>query len=384
MLRPGANASSSSSTTSPLGTAQLIELGPSQSVSSGQVLLLSSENDTRLHEVSTLPGPVYVIQEATTTTPITKILNDVPEEASIEDKFKFLAHKYAESEGASQKLTQENYELQRKVALFTEEFHQMETDRNKLLAQKEKLENLCRELQKYANDIKDENISRVKTEEERRKEIADHLQSSISNIQDQLGTYQESNENLRKENSELAEKLHKFISQYEANEQHTAKILQAKDLEVKLAQAKLEQRSALAEQEKLQDTKKAALLEKRIAELEKEIANRLTEEIKLKEAIEGYQKQYETFSKSINKNHGVVEKARKDIDGLATRCVKAEKDSVYWFDKWNNLREEHAKAIEDEIKLRQELASKSKQVESLSNLCRTLKAMKVDEKPQPN
>ena len=61
-------------------------------------------------------------------------------------------------------------------------------------------------------------------------------------------TYQENNEKLRSENQELASKLSKFLEQYELKEQHNTKMLQTKQLEFQLAEAKLKQSQCILEE----------------------------------------------------------------------------------------------------------------------------------------
>ncbi|VEL21566.1 unnamed protein product [Protopolystoma xenopodis] len=95
------------------------------------------------------------------------------------------------------------------------------------MLQKDKLEALCRELQRQNNSIKEECLSRTRIEEERRKAVADKFQASISDIQEQLNAYQTRNTELRNEN-----------------------VLQTKELEAKLADAKRHKTECLLDQEK--------------------------------------------------------------------------------------------------------------------------------------
>lgn len=117
----------------------------------------------------------------------------------------------------------------------------------------------------------------AKAEDEKRKEVADHFQSSIADIQQQLTEYLAKNNDLRQENRSLADKLQSFIKDHEKREEHVQKvgrmwssfliflnpwswfplfifapqILKTRELEVRLAEAKLSQAKVQQEQEGL-------------------------------------------------------------------------------------------------------------------------------------
>ncbi|CAH8624722.1 unnamed protein product [Schistosoma rodhaini] len=104
------------------------------------------------------------------------------------------------------------------------EREQLQNERNRLILQKDILETLCRELQKQNKIIQEESLSRARIEDEKRREVSDHFQTSITSIQNQLCEYQSKNVELRKENQELADKLGEFIKQHEKREEHVDKL----------------------------------------------------------------------------------------------------------------------------------------------------------------
>ncbi|PKU27716.1 beta-taxilin [Limosa lapponica baueri] len=65
----------------------------------------------------------------------------------------------------------------------------------------------------------EETIQRAREEEEKRKEIANHFQGTLSEIQAQIEQQGERNMKLCQENTELAEKLKSIIDQYELREE---------------------------------------------------------------------------------------------------------------------------------------------------------------------
>ncbi|VDK39490.1 unnamed protein product [Dibothriocephalus latus] len=94
----------------------------------------------------------------------------------------------------------------------------------RVLQQKEKLESLCRELQKQNHQIKEESMQMAESEDKQRKAVADRFQASIVDIQKQLGEYLNKNKELREENQQLAERLQNFIKDHESREGHVQKV----------------------------------------------------------------------------------------------------------------------------------------------------------------
>lgn len=62
-------------------------------------------------------------------------------------------------------------------------------------------------------------LQRAREEEEKRKEITNHFQSTLNDIQAQIEQQSERNMKLCQENTELAEKLKSIIDQYEVREE---------------------------------------------------------------------------------------------------------------------------------------------------------------------
>uniref|UniRef100_A0A8C5S846 Uncharacterized protein n=1 Tax=Laticauda laticaudata TaxID=8630 RepID=A0A8C5S846_LATLA len=67
--------------------------------------------------------------------------------------------------------------------------------------------------------LQEETLQRAREEEEKRKEITNHFQSTLNDIQAQIEQQSERNMKLCQENTELAEKLKSIIDQYEVREE---------------------------------------------------------------------------------------------------------------------------------------------------------------------
>ena len=114
------------------------------------------------------------------------------------------------------------------------------SDLTKANSSKEKVEAVCRELQKENRRMKDEN---------------QRLQQSQENLawDVKFKTEQDANVDAKQDFLDEAEvgKMRTFVNQYQVRERHFNALMRSKDLEVQLLEARLEQQQKLAEQETL-------------------------------------------------------------------------------------------------------------------------------------
>ncbi|CAH8616018.1 unnamed protein product [Schistosoma rodhaini] len=160
--------------------------------------------------------------------------------------------------------------------------------------------------------LQEESLSRARIEDEKRREVSDHFQTSITSIQNQLCEYLSKNVELRKENQELAEKLGEFIKQHEKREEHVDKIV-------------------------------------------------------------FYKEKYQSFNKTMSDSRKMFDTAKEEMEKLGKRIQLSESEAVAWQGKWEvsqrsllDLAEQHKKELSESLNAK-------KQVEKLSGLCRALK-----------
>lgn len=68
------------------------------------------------------------------------------------------------------------------------------------------MEQVCREQQKIMKSIKSESLSKIRDEEEKRKETQQHFQTSINEIFTTLGKNNDENSKLKEANLEITKK----------------------------------------------------------------------------------------------------------------------------------------------------------------------------------
>lgn len=138
---------------------------------------------------------------------------------AIEEKYYLLAQKFFDQQEQLKKVQGTVKDAEKQASLAVKSKEQAQADYTKALLAKNQLESLCRELQRVNKEIKEENLQRIKEEEEKRKEITTRFQSAIDEINQQVNANTEKNQTLIQENSQLAEKLKSLVDQYELREQ---------------------------------------------------------------------------------------------------------------------------------------------------------------------
>ncbi|XP_060575992.1 alpha-taxilin-like isoform X8 [Ruditapes philippinarum] len=298
---------------------------------------------------------------------IEHILKALSSLQSTEEKLAALCKKYADLHEEHRVLQSSYKQNQRKLTVTTREKDQLQAEHTKAVMAKSKLESLCRELQKHNQTIRQESLQRAKEEDEKRKEISQKFQTTIGEIQTQMQENHERNKQLREENFELANKLKKFIEQYEAREKQVEKVIQHRELEQKLADAKLEQASAILMEEKGRSQKEKELLILQSTEYMKKM--------QLKEAeLNMYKERYEEFQSTIKKSEEMFSKFKVEMDKMTKRCKKMEKDGAQWKGKWENANRALLEMAEEKTKYDKERGLLMTKIGKLESLCRAMQA----------
>lgn len=254
------------------------------------------------------------------------------------------------------------------------EKEQLQQEFNKVMLTKSKLESLCRELQKQNKCIKDESFSKIKEEEERRKETQAKFQKSLNEIQSLMNDNNEKNLKLKQDNQEMTDKFKYILEQYELREQQIDKINKQMELVQQLSDAKV----AKIEMES-QMVREQILTEKNTVETEllvckKEVLELRQTEKYLREQVEIYSSKYNEFQDSLKKSHNIFTGYKTDMEKMSKKIMKLEKETAAWrskAEKANSI----AIDLASEKQIRDEhIAKVTKQIWQLQKLCRTLQA----------
>lgn len=300
-----------------------------------------------------------------------KSLNCLP---NVEDKFSALVKKYVELERTSRKLTSTFKHNEKKTDLVLREKENLQQEYNKVMLGKSKLESLCRELQKLNKTIKDDSLSKIREEEEKRKETQAKFQKALNEITIMMNENNDTNKKLRDDNAEMSKKFKYILEQYELREQQVEKMNKQLDLANQLADAKYAkvQVESSVEKEIMLREKHDLLVQ--LEQSKVHILELRSKEKLLKQQVNMYTEKYQDFQTSISKSNQVFVGYKTEIDKMAKNMTKMEKDTTSWrtkFEKSNSALLDLAseKQVRD-----QHIYKTARQMHQLQKLCRMLQA----------
>ncbi|XP_034525098.1 beta-taxilin isoform X4 [Ailuropoda melanoleuca] len=289
-----------------------------------------------------------------------------------EEKLDFLFKKYAELLDEHRTEQKKLKLLQKKQVQIQKEKDQLQSEHSRAILARSKLESLCRELQRHNKNLKEETLQRAREEEEKRKEITSHFQTTLTDIQGQIEQQSERNMKLCQENTELAEKLKSIIDQYELREEHLDKIFKHRELQQKLVDAKLEQAQEMMKEAEEQHKREKEYLLNQAAEWKLQAKVLKEQETVLQAQLTLYSGRFEEFQNTLTKSNEVFATFKQEMDKTTKKMKKLEKDTATWKARFENCNKALLDMIEEKALRAKEYECFVMKIGRLENLCRAL------------
>lgn len=289
-----------------------------------------------------------------------------------EEKLDFLFKKYAELLDEHRTEQKKLKLLQKNQVQIQKEKDQLQSEHSRAILARSKLESLCRELQRHNKTLKEETLQRAREEEEKRKEITSHFQTTLTDIQAQIEQQSERNMKLCQENTELAEKLKSIIDQYELREEHLDKIFKHRELQQKLVDAKLEQAQEMMKEAEEQHNREKEYLLNQAAEWKLQAKVLKEQETVLQAQLNLYAGRFEEFQSTLTKSNEVFATFKQEMDKTTKKMKKLEKDTATWKARFENCNKALLDMIEEKALRAKEYECFVMKIGRLENLCRAL------------
>ena len=250
------------------------------------------------------------------------------------ERISYLTNCLVEVSEENRNLSQQSKQNDKITFQLSKEKDQMQSEHNRLVLAKSRLESLCRELQRQNKFIKEESLIKIKEEEEKRREIANKFQSTLNEIMQLIGENQKRNTQLKEENADLAQKLKTLMGHYESWEKHTEKIIKQKDLETQLMKAKFSKTDMILNQEKQIFIKEKQQLIQMITDLQKRCTDMTHTETKLRTELGVYTNKYDEFQTVLSKSNDMFANFKRDMERMSKQIKKLEKETEAWKSRW--------------------------------------------------
>ncbi|CAL8392144.1 unnamed protein product [Gadus morhua 'NCC'] len=291
---------------------------------------------------------------------------------SKDEKLDTLIQKYAELADVRRSDERKVGVLQQKVTRMQRERDQLRSEHQRGVLARSQLEGLCRELQKHNKTLKEETLRRCREDEEKRKEVSSHFQSTLNDIQVQIEQYSGRNNKLCQENKNLAEKLESLMHQYEQREETLEKVNHHRELQHKLAEAKLEQANALlAEAEDKHRREKEYLLREAIDKTKKCFTLK-EQELTMKKKLTLYSQKFDEFQTTLSKSNDIYVSFKTEMDKMTKKMKKLEKESDVWKERFESCNKALADMVTERVDKGKEFELFVLKISKLETLCRAL------------
>ncbi|KAI0133223.1 myosin-like coiled-coil protein-domain-containing protein [Hypoxylon sp. NC0597] len=274
------------------------------------------------------------------------------------DKIELLTKRSSELFANMKRLERENLKNKKRADQLQKEKDSSRSDLSKQISLKEKLEKLCRELQKENNKLKNEHRALNDTHD-RLKISSDER---FRKVLETLEGYQEEKDNPRKQVVYMkAEELFKarfksLIDQYELRELHFHSAMRTKEIEVQWNMARYEQQKKTAEAEA-----------NRARQLNSQVLTFSKTETELRNQLNVYVEKFKQVEDTLNNSNDLFLTFRKEMEDMSKKTKKLEKENEAYKRKEGALnqnifkmaeeRNRHIKDLEDIKKKNDKLTS---------------------------
>ncbi|KAI9098678.1 myosin-like coiled-coil protein-domain-containing protein [Phlyctochytrium arcticum] len=284
-------------------------------------------------------------------------------ESGSSDCAELIQSKYIELFQETKRLEREHAKVKRKIDQSTRERDTAKSDLAKLTTRHNKLETLCRELQKENKRVKEESKRLAISEQQKREELSSKFESTIWEIKSKMEEDGDEKRRRAEDNEMLKDKFKKFLEQYTLREKHYTSCTKSLHLEIQLLEAKLDAcRHALSE-----ETNKTAGLRHQIGGFVKS-------ERELKAQLAIYVEKFRQVEETLNKSNELFGTFRKEIEQMTRKTRKLEKENTANRLKCEKMNKNIIEMAEERTRNQKALESASAGRAKLEGLCRALQS----------
>ncbi|ESW15674.1 hypothetical protein PHAVU_007G092600 [Phaseolus vulgaris] len=265
--------------------------------------------------------------------------------------------------GEKRKSAKRTLKSEKELLEFTLNYQQVLAERDAALAIRDKLESLCRELQRQ-NKMLMEECKRVSTEGQNlRLDLSAKFQDAIKDVSNKLEERKDECLSQLKENDMLRNKLKQLAEQYDLSEQQYAQKLKQKSLELQLSDLKMKQH----EEKLIQEQSQIKLYAEQVSQL-------LATEKSLRLQLTTDGEKFQQFQEALSKSNEIFETFKQEIEKMAKSIKELKKENQFLKSKSEKSDVILIELVDERERLKKQLEKTKNQKEKLESLCRSLQA----------
>ncbi|KAJ7975093.1 alpha-taxilin [Quillaja saponaria] len=274
-----------------------------------------------------------------------------------------LKNRKPETTETKRKSVKRTFKSEKEFLEFTLKYQQVLAERDAALSVRDKLESLCRELQRQNKMLMDE-CKRVSMEGQNlRLDLSARFQDAIKDVSHKLEEQKDESISQLKENEMLRNKLKQLADQYALSEQHNAQMLKQKTLELQIADLKIKQHDEKSVQEQTQ----MKLYAEQVSQL-------LATEKNLRLQLTADGEKFQQFQDALLKSNEVFETFKQEIEKMAKSVKELKKENQFLKSKCDKSDVTLIELVDERERLKKQLKKIKNQKEKLESLCRLLQA----------
>lgn len=287
---------------------------------------------------------------------------------SLEEKQQYLQNVYNELYNEHRISTVNLQAREKQYAQCLKEHEKDRAELNKSILARGQLESLCRELQKQNKLIKEENVARIKEEEDRRREVANTFSERLTALTGLITESKDKSNKVKEENQSMTQKLTELYEQYQQRESHLETVSRQLDLQRKLAETQAKKTEIELEAER-----QTMLAQKRALEqYEREMLLLQEKNRSLEAQVDLYKSQYNDFETTMSKSNKVFDTFKGEMSKMSKQLHTLEAERNDLRKRWQSSVNSLVVLSEQHMTLSNEHAALEKRLQMLQKLCRQL------------
>lgn len=268
-----------------------------------------------------------------------------------------------ENTETKRKNVKRSFKSEKEFLEFTLKYQQVIAERDAAIAVRDKLESLCRELQRQNKMLMDECKRASMEGQNLRLDLSAKFQDAIKDVSNKLEEQKEESLSQLRENEMLRNKLKQLADQYTLAEQQFAQKLKQKTLELQLADLKIKQH----EEKLVQEQSQMKVYAEQVSQL-------LATEKNLRLQLTADGEKFQQFQDALLKSNEVFETFKQEIEKMTKSIKELKKENSFLKSKSEKSDVTLIGLVDEREGLKKQLEKTKNQKEKLEALCRSLQA----------
>ncbi|KAG6665662.1 hypothetical protein CIPAW_02G175500 [Carya illinoinensis] len=268
-----------------------------------------------------------------------------------------------ETTGAKCRSAKRTFKSEKEFLEFTLKYQQVLAEKDAAITVRDKLESLCRELQRQNKMLMDECKRASMEGQNLRLDLSAKFQDAIKDVSNKLEEQKDESLSQLKENEMLRNKLKELVDQYTISEQHFSQKIKQKTLELQIADLKIKQH----EEKLVQEQSRMKLYAEQVSQL-------LATEKNLRSQLTADGEKFQQFQDALLKSNEVFETFKQEIEKMEKSIKELSKENSFLKSKSEKSDVILTELVDERERMKQQLEKTKNQKEKLESLCRSLQA----------